>query len=106
MTAFIHTLRQADRRMGIVELCSGKTAWGEDFYAYLNVSPSKYEEYKKAHIIGGAVDLTEYGEVLEAGFGSEPTKQVREQMAKKYNIDRKFEEKIQQQISRLWNDKI
>jgi hypothetical protein len=87
-------LKIADSHAGFVHLVSGKTATGEDFYAYISVLPSRYEEFMLISRAREEMNLHEFGRVLEAGFGKEPPRDVQEDMAACYHIDPLFMKKI------------
>lgn len=83
-------LEDADEEIGILHLCSGQAADGRDFYAYVNMQPSRYLEFIEATERGDAVLLSDYGEVVESGFGAVPPESVQQAMNEKFNADPTF----------------
>ena len=87
-------LEKADEEIGILHMCAGQTADGRDFYAYVNMQPSRYLEYIEATERGDAVVLSEYGEIIESGFGAVPPESVQKAMNEKYQADQTFFEEL------------
>ena len=58
---------------------NGRPAW-----YYVQVGRKKLPFYERA-IKSGSLDLRDYGEILNAGWGAEPPKEVAEQMKEQYN---------------------
>lgn len=83
-------LKQADERIGIIHLVSGTTAKGEDFYAYVSVRPSLYEEFLCKMADGEKMNVEKFGKVLKKDFGKEPSEEVKRQMKKEFNVDPDF----------------
>jgi len=83
-------LREADKSFGIIHLISGKTGKGEDFYAYISVTPSRYEDFLLISHAKEQMDLSEFGEILESGFGTDPSPEVQQYMKENYNVDPDF----------------
>lgn len=101
-----HFFREADKKIGIVELCTGQTSLGQNFFAYISILPSKYEQYKQAQSFGQVMDLTEYGEILEAGMGINPPEKIMREMEEKYNLDHSFEDNFKKEIAKLHEERI
>lgn len=93
-------LQEADGRLGIVHVISGKDANGKDFYAYVSVRPSRYEEFILISRAGEEMDVAEFGNVLESGFGREPSPEIRRHMEEKYGVDHHFLTNLQKEIVR------
>lgn len=75
-----------DEKLGIVEICCGRTGDGRDFYAYLCMYPSKYPEYTERKQRGEPMRLEEYGRVLYKDWGYYPSEAAQLAMKQKYNI--------------------
>lgn len=86
--------QEADESVGIVHLISGTTAAGEDFYAYVSVKPSRYEEFVLIATALEQMNLEEFGQVLKKGFGKKPPPNVRKFMEETYNVDHDFMSKL------------
>jgi len=78
----------------IVEICTGKTADGRDFYAYVAMNLEVYPLFKAAQKEGRNMDLTKLGEILYTGWGRVPPPEVVRGMQEQYNIDPDFEENL------------
>ncbi len=77
-------MEKADADFGIVHLVSGRTAKGEDFYAYISVRPSVYDYFLAIMASGEAMDLGDFGEIIGKGFGKEPTSEAIQKMEADY----------------------
>lgn len=83
-------LEAADDAVAIIHLCSGQTADGKDFYAYVAMKPSRYMDYIEATQRGDGVLLRDYGDILESGFGLVPPEKVQQEMQRKFGVDPTF----------------
>ena len=83
-------LEKADEEIGILHLCSGQTHDGRDFYAYVNMQPSRYLDFIEATERGDAVVLNDFGEIVESGFGMVPPESVQKAMNEKFDVDPTF----------------
>ena len=85
-------LVEADGYVRMLVLSQGVFQDGTEYYAYLAVPPSKYIELMKLELRGkGGYKLSDFGEVLEWAEGtSEPSEDVRKQMAKEYGANPNF----------------
>lgn len=97
-------MEQADDNIGIVHLFSGKTGKGEDFYAYISVKPSRYEEFLLIARAGEEMNLEEFGKILKKGFGKEPMPDVVQHMKEKYGIDHDFLDNLRREIEQQKKD--
>jgi len=79
-----------DDSMRILQLVGGLID-GKPFWAYLAMFPSKYQDYALRTQSGEAVDLADYGDSLEQGWGSEPPQDVQDRMARDYGAEPDFE---------------
>lgn len=93
-------LRDADDKVGIVHMINGKTGKGENFYAYISVRPSRYEDFVLISRAKEQMDLHEFGEILESGFGNEPPADVRRMMEEKYGVDHNFLGNLQKEVEK------
>lgn len=93
--------KEADSKVGIVEICSLTTEDGKDFYAYISIKPSKYEEYRRVNENRETVDLNEYGRILYKDWGKGPSADVRRMMEEKYNVNHNFEAEFTQELQKI-----
>lgn len=54
---------------------------------YLKLSPENYQKYKKIFSNSKDVNISEYGEVIESGWGDYPQQKVIDKMLKEYNFE-------------------
>lgn len=83
----------ADLLCTIVLLCQGKDSYGRDFWAYTCIKPSMAEAFKQARE-RGAMNLADYGTILEAGEGKTVPEDVRKRMERDYGVRDNFEEQL------------
>ena len=62
----------------------GKPAW---HYLLLVDDEDTITAFEEA-IIGGNLDVTNYGQILESGFGEDPPNEVTDRIHKKYHINK------------------
>lgn len=91
-------LEAADDAVAIIHLCSGQTADGKDFFAYVAMKPSRYMQYIEATQRGDEVLLRDYGDILESGFGLVPSVKVQDEMQRKYGVDPTFFEELTKEV--------
>jgi hypothetical protein len=84
-----------------VNLISGKTGKGEDFYAYVSILPSRYEDFTLISRAGEQMDIKEFGEVLLKGFGKKPPPEIRRQMEERYGVDHSFLTNLQKELHEM-----
>jgi len=65
----------------VIELYCGLTRDGQFFYAYLSIPQEKYLKYHAYIAMKKPINLLEFGEIVECGFGSKPSMKVQERMA-------------------------
>lgn len=82
-----------DDTVRILQLVTG-TVDGKAFWAYLAMRPTTYQDYVARVEAGEAVDLEEYGDMLEQGWGTEPPAEVKQKMAREYGAEENFEEQL------------
>lgn len=86
-------LKQADETVGVLQLVTGTLEDGDEFYAYVVMSPSGYAAFMKVKDKGG-YNLEDYGEIVAAGEGLTPSPEVAGEMRDLYGADPQFEEKL------------
>ncbi len=79
-------LAEIDARLGIVHLISGRTHDQRDFYAYLSIQPSHYEDFVRASQGNAEMNLLAFGDVLKKGLGGVPPEDVRREMEEKFGV--------------------
>ena len=91
-------IHAADQSVGIVHLVSGKTAEQRDFFAYISVKPSRYEDFLLISRAREDMDLEEFGDIIYAAHGH-PTDDVRREMEEQFGVDHNFIDNLQRDIS-------
>lgn len=91
-------LKQADEKIGIIQILTGRTAGGEDFYAYVSVRPSMYEEFCRKVEAREKMNVEEFGKILHKGYGNQPSDDVKHYMEERYGIDPDFSNKWDEAI--------
>ncbi len=86
---------KVDPQVSITELVRCKNGQGRPFFAYIQIKPSQYMDYKLKLERGEPVNPNEY-EIVEYGWGENPPLHLQEAMEQKVGIDNDFEKKIQQ----------
>ena len=74
-----HTLNEQNKKAGVVELFSGNTGDGKEFYAYLSVFPTKYVEYVERQECGKTTNMHEYGSILKTGWRKTSSKEAQQE---------------------------
>lgn len=93
-------MKEMDDNLGIITLVCGQVN-DEKFWAYLDVLPSKYEEFVKVQRSKQPYTLTDFGNVLKYGVGSyEPPEEAVEDMKAEYGIDPDFQENLKHDVER------
>ncbi len=70
-----YMLKASDKKIGILELCTGSLKDGTPFYAYVLVKPSYLQMFN--HImLQGNFKMQNHGIVLLWGKGQEPSKEL------------------------------
>jgi len=100
---FDYTIKELklDEKATILELCCGTTSNGEPFFAYLNIPPSKYVDYKSKQENGESIDLAEFGDIICTGWGEEPSADIKKEVEETYGADHTFQEKFLAEVKRL-----
>ena len=94
-------LKQADEHVGIIQLITGTTAKGEDFYAYVSVHPSLYQELVQKMMDGERMNVEKFGKVLKKGYGKQPSDEVKKHMEKTFGVDHKYMQHVTEEIEKL-----
>lgn len=87
-------LTRLDANSAIVMLTQGKMADGRSYYAYVAVKPSKYRMFQKLTSMKQPLVLSEFGEVIAAGFTYNPPPEVVEKMRMKYGCNPQFQNEM------------
>jgi hypothetical protein len=99
----MNSLDAVDESIGIFQMVTGVIE-DKKFWAYLSMYPSRYEEYRARVEATEIVNLEEYGEVIEKGWGAEPPQEVIDRMTDQYGIDVSFEDDVNKLVQEM-NDK-
>lgn len=86
-------LQEADQEVNILTLFTGRSALGDDFWAYLLVPPSKYIPLYETDDFS-TTPLDSFGEVLDWGLGTEPPEGVKTVMELKYQANHNLEAEV------------
>ena len=89
--------------LGIISLVSGQTVSGEDFWAYISVPPSKYEDFLKAQEAGDYT-LTDWGDIMRYGAGQSPSAEIKAEMEELYGINHDLENIVRDLADALGKD--
>lgn len=74
-------------RSGNIFLVSGgKDKFERDAWYYVKVEPFKISLFQR-DISKGKINLSEYGEILESGFGKTPPDDIKKKMKDEYNFE-------------------
>jgi hypothetical protein len=77
---------QIDNELGILTLVQGQVS-EKQFWALLSLYPSKYDEYEEKIAHHEEFNITNYGRVIESGYGDMPPKEQQEFFTQKYGAD-------------------
>lgn len=93
-------LVDADKDTAILCYTNGQLEDGRNYYAYIAVKPSKYQQFKKLTDARMGLTLGEYGEIIAGDFEASPPPAVVAEMREKYGFDENFAEKVIQKFRR------
>lgn len=85
--------KNPEEHMKVTLLCQGKLTDGRDYWAYVEMPPSKAIAFKKAQITGG-FSMQDYGDVVAWGEGKNVPQEVREQMEAEYGANHNLESQL------------
>lgn len=91
-----------DDKLGIIQLVKG-VANETPFWAYMAMKPSRYKEYYQAVLEGRNLNLKDYGDVLESGWGDDPPAETHARMVEDYGFDDEMETRLQAMIREGWS---
>lgn len=77
----------------IVVLCQGKRADGDDYWAYLQLSPDRVKSFKAAQA-AGSFQLEEYGQILKWGIGATVPQDVLLEMESEHGVNHAYEREL------------
>lgn len=60
----------------MIELCAGTTYEGDAFYAFLHMTRQQYEAFMQDRATGDLLNLSDYGYIIEKGWGLMPPPHV------------------------------
>lgn len=79
------SLVSTSRNSNIFLVSGGKDKFERDAWYYVRVEPFKISLFQR-DIMHGKINLVEYGEILESGFGKTPPESVKQKMKDEYNF--------------------
>lgn len=85
--------------VAVLQLVTGISE-NQAFWAYMAMNPASHEEYLERISRDEHVDLTEYGMVLQSGWGEEPPAEIRAQMEQEYGFDDGFADQVIEMIEK------
>ena len=80
------SLVSTSRNSNIFLVSGGKDKFERDAWYYVKVEPFKTSLFQR-DISKGKINLTEYGEILESGFGKTPPDNIKQKMKDEYNFE-------------------
>ncbi len=103
---FEHSLREskADESMVIYELATSQTPEGKDFYLYMGMTPTKYEDYKKLQGSNEPIVFSDFGTVILTGWGREPAPEVKAYMEAEFGMRHTFEDDLMDKVEKIRHD--
>jgi hypothetical protein len=87
----------ADLLCTIVLLFRGKDKYNRDFWAYICIKPSMADAFKQA-CDSGSINITDFGTILEAGEGAEPSYEVKMRMEHDFGVRHDYEDQLRRAI--------
>jgi hypothetical protein len=84
-----------DDNVGIMQFVTGE-ADGRAFWAYLVMRPSRYLEYLQKVDAREEINLMQYGEVIEKGWGTEAPEAVKQRMSSQYGASDSFQQELEE----------
>lgn len=81
-------------------LCQGKRDDGDDYWAYLQISPDKAKAFKQAQASGNLI-LEEFGEIIEWGIAPQVPDDVKTRMEKEHGVNHGFEDDLRRKIGEM-----
>lgn len=74
----------------IMVLCQAKHPNGKPFWAYMCIKPSMAKAFKEARD-SGAMDLEEFGTIIEWGDGASVPPDIKARMERDYGVNHNYE---------------
>lgn len=68
----------------VVCLFTAETSDGRPFHCYIKLTLDKLNQFGEDKLAGRKIDLTKLGEIVGKGWGMLPTKEVHDEMVKKF----------------------
>ena len=86
MASFAQKLAADNQRRNIYLVTGGKDHTGRPAWYYVQVESNLKMRFERA-VRSGAIGLTEYGAILQSGYGEKPPESMREYMKKEYGFE-------------------
>lgn len=99
------TKEDVDTACGIIDLCTGTTDTGKEFYAYVSIPPSKYAAYRAKQLRQEEMDLEEFGEVIHSGWGTSPPPDIMAEMEHIYHVIHTLEDQMREAVNKKLAEK-
>lgn len=84
-TNFANLVTSSTKSNGLFLVSGGKDKFEREAWYYVKVEPFKESMFQR-EISKGKINLREYGEVIESGFGTKPPERIKNKMKEEYNF--------------------
>ena len=83
-----------DKDNAILAYSQGIMEDGRAYWAYIAVIPSRYREFRTLTAARTSLQLRDYGEIIDAGYGEDAPESVHETMRREYGFNPAFKQHI------------
>ncbi len=90
----------ADLVCTFVILARGRTEEQLPCWSYVAIKPSQALSFKDA-CMRGAIQIEEYGTILEEGLGENPSDEIRQKMARNFGVRQDLEDNLRVNIEQF-----
>lgn len=97
-------LKDFNDAVEITALCRGTRADGAPFYAYIQMTPEKYQAFEDSVKKREEIDFSEFGKIIEFGEGKDPPPAVRKKMEEEYHVNHHFEEDLRREMEKAMQE--
>jgi len=93
-------IKLMSEKTAIIHLVKGEIE-GKSVWAYLAVTPSKYDDFMTQHAQQKNYDMCDYGDILHSGYGDEPSAEDVQYMVNEFNIIPDIEKQIIETVDKM-----
>ncbi len=86
-------------------LVKGVKGDGQDFWAYVGMTPEKFLAFKQVEK-DGSYNLADFGSIVKHGSGTEPPAEIVRFMRENYNFDETLENSLEKYRKSLSSDTV